>query len=144
MQIVSGRPELVLLCVVSWELLRGRGEGYSWAFIGGLALDLIGGGPFGASILGLLGAAALTDWLSGGLFRDRVALPLVTAFVGTFVFHGVYLVLLGLFGWQIDIPDAIFRVILPSALINMILSPIAYRLLAILHRRISPPGLSWQ
>lgn len=143
MQIASGRPDLLLLCVMSWELTGGRGEGYSWAFIGGFAVDLIGGGPFGASILGLLAVALVTDWLSAGLFRDRVALPLAAAFVGTIAFHGVYLGLLGMFGWQIDPADAIFRVALPSALINMLLSPIIFRLMAALHRRVSPIGPTW-
>jgi rod shape-determining protein MreD len=141
--IASGHPDLLLLCVMSWELVQARGEGYSWALIGGIALDLLGGGPFGASILGLLAVTLVADWLGGGLFRDRVALPLITALAGTFAFHGVYLIVLTLFGWKIDIFDAIVRVMLPSALINMILSPIAFRLISALHRRVNPPGLSW-
>jgi rod shape-determining protein MreD len=142
-QIGAGHPDLLLLAVMSWELLRGRGEGYVWAFIGGLSLDLIGGGPFGASILGLLAVTLVADWLGGGLFRDRAILPLITAFVGTFAFHGVYLALLSIFGWSINPLDAVFRVALPSALINMILGLIVFRLLAALHRRATPSGFSW-
>jgi rod shape-determining protein MreD len=139
----AGRPDLLLLCVMSWELVRARGEGYSWAFMGGLGLDLLGGGPFGASILGLLAVTLIADWLGGGLFRDRVALPLVTALAGTFAFHGVYLIVLTLFGWKVDMFDAIVRVMLPSAVINMALSPIVFRLIAALHRRVNPSSLSW-
>ncbi|HZY44328.1 MAG TPA: rod shape-determining protein MreD [Anaerolineae bacterium] len=141
--IASGHPDLLLLCVMSWELVQARGEGYSWALIGGIGLDLLGGGPFGASILGLLAVTLVADWLGGGLFRDRVALPLITALAGTFAFHGVYLIVLTLFGWKIDIFDAIVRVMLPSAVLNMILSPIAYRLMSALHRRVTPSGLTW-
>ena len=55
-RIAGGSLNLLLLCVMSWEQIEARGEGYSWAFIGGLALDLLSGGPFGASVLGLLAA----------------------------------------------------------------------------------------
>ena len=141
--IASGHPDLLLLCVMSWELVQARGEGYAWALIGGIGLDLLGGGPFGASILSLLAVTLVADALGGGLFRHRVVVPLITAFASTFAFHGVYLILLTVFGWKIDVGDAIVRVMLPSALINVALSPIAYRLMAALHRRMNPPGLSW-
>ena len=141
--LAAGHPDLLLLCVMSWELVQARGEGYAWALIGGIGLDLLSGGPFGASILGLLAVTLIADVLGGGLFRNRVLLPLITAFVGTFAFHGVYLILLSIFGWKIDLGDAILREMLPSAIINMALSPVAFRLMAALHRRVNPAELSW-
>jgi rod shape-determining protein MreD len=141
--IAGGQPDLLLLCVMSWELVQTRGEGYSWALIGGIGLDLLGGGPFGASILGLLAVTLVADALGGGLFRHRVVVPLIAAVASTFAFHGVYLIVLMLFGWKLDLGDAIVRVMLPSALMNMLLSPIAYRLMAALHRRMNPASLSW-
>ncbi len=143
-RIGGGYPDLMLLSVVSWQLVQTRGEGYSWAFIGGLIIDLISGGPFGASILGLLAAAAVADRVGGGLARDQVALPLISSFLGTFAFHGVYLIVLQVFGWTIDLTDAVFRVVLPSAVINMILSPFLFRIMIAIHRRVTPPGVSWE
>ena len=140
----SGYPDLMLLSVVSWELVQTRGEGYTWAFIGGLILDLIGGGPFGASILGLLAAAAVADRVGGGLARQQVMLPLIASFLGTFAFHGVYLMVLRVFGWTIEPVAAMWRVVLPSAIINMVLSPFLFRAMIAIHRRVTPPGLSWE
>ena len=117
--------------------------GAVYALIGGISLDLIGGGPFGASILGLLAVTLVADLLGGGLFRHRVVVPLITAVASTFAFHGVYLLVLTLFGWKIDLGDALLRVMLPSALINMVLGPLAYRVMAALHQRVNPSGLSW-
>ena len=39
--IMGVKPDLMLLAVMSWSLLRGSEEGLVWAFIGGLALDLL-------------------------------------------------------------------------------------------------------
>jgi rod shape-determining protein MreD len=142
-RIAGGYPDLLLITILSWALAEPYGDAYVWAFTGGLAVDLISGGPFGASALGYLAVVVVADRIGGGLVRDRVALPLVTAFVGTFAFHGVYLIVLRIFGWPIDVPDAVIRVILPTALINMLLSPIVFRLMLALHRRVMPTGVSW-
>ena len=143
-RIAGGSLNLLLLCVMSWEQIEARGEGYVWAFIGGLSLDLISGGPFGASILGLLAAVFIASRLGGGLFRDRFFLPLVTAVAGTFAYNGVYLIVLRFFGVQVNLVDAIVQVILPSALLNMLVSPIVARLMVALHRRVKPAGIVWQ
>ena len=102
-RIAGGSLNLLLLSVMSWEQIEARGDGYTWAFIGGLALDLLGGGPFGASILGLLAATFIANRLSSGLFRDRLFLPLVTAVAGTFAYNGIYLLMLQIFGVPIDL-----------------------------------------
>ncbi len=106
-------------------------------------MDLISGGPFGASILGLLAGTFIANRLSSGLFRDRLFLPLVTAVAGTFAYNGVYLLLLRIFGVPINWADAIVQVILPSAILNMLLSPIVARLMLALYHRVRPAGGTW-
>lgn len=142
-RIASGTLNLLLLSVMSWEQIEARGEGYVWAFIGGVVLDLIGGGPFGASILALLAATFIANRLGGGLFRDRLLLPLVTAVAGTFAYNGVYLILLRIFNIPVNLVDALGQVILPSALLNLLASPIVARLMLALHRRVKPVGAVW-
>jgi rod shape-determining protein MreD len=44
----GARPNLPFLVAGSWSLAAGAGEGVWWAFIGGLAADLLSGGPLGA------------------------------------------------------------------------------------------------
>jgi rod shape-determining protein MreD len=44
----GARPNLPFLIAGSWSLAAGAGEGVWWAFIGGLASDLLSGGPLGA------------------------------------------------------------------------------------------------
>jgi rod shape-determining protein MreD len=142
-RIAGGSLNLLLLSVMSWEQIEARGDGYTWAFIGGLALDLLGGGPFGASILGLLAATFIANRLSSGLFRDRLFLPLVTAVAGTFAYNGIYLLMLQIFGVPINWVNAIVQVILPSAILNMLASPIVARLMLALYHRVKPAGGTW-
>ena len=44
----GARPNLPLLVAGSWSLAAGAGEGVWWAFVGGIAADLLSGGPLGA------------------------------------------------------------------------------------------------
>jgi rod shape-determining protein MreD len=44
----GARPNLPFLVAGSWSRAAGAGEGVWWAFIGGLAADLLSGGPLGA------------------------------------------------------------------------------------------------
>jgi rod shape-determining protein MreD len=44
----GARPNLPFLVAGSWSLAAGAGEAVWWAFIGGLAADLLSGGPLGA------------------------------------------------------------------------------------------------
>ncbi|CAG0936892.1 hypothetical protein TFLX_05789 [Thermoflexales bacterium] len=142
-RIANGTLNLLLLCVMLWEQIEARGEGYVWAFIGGVVLDLISGGPFGGSILALLAATFLANRLGGGLFRDRLLLPLVAAVAGTFAYNGVYLILLRIFSVPVNLVDALVQVVLPSALLNVLASPIVARLMLALYRRVKPVGAVW-
>jgi rod shape-determining protein MreD len=47
MKIGGIHPDLVLLLVIGWSALRGMEEGATWAFIGGISLDILSSAPFG-------------------------------------------------------------------------------------------------
>jgi rod shape-determining protein MreD len=49
--ILGVQPDLLLMVVTSWSLLRGAEAGMLWALIAGVALDLVSGAPFGMSTL---------------------------------------------------------------------------------------------
>lgn len=55
----GARPNLPFLLAGSWSLAAGAGEGLWWAFLGGLAADLLSGGPLGAFAVASLPPVAL-------------------------------------------------------------------------------------
>lgn len=52
------RPNLPLLVAASWAVAAGAAEACWWAFVGGLAADLLSGGPLGAFAVASLPAVA--------------------------------------------------------------------------------------
>ncbi len=142
LSVLGGRPDLVLLLVLAWAFLRGPAEGAVWAFIAGILLDLLSGGPFGGITLALLLASLLLaqQWGRelGSLFLQLFLLVLV----GCFVYHLVLLLTLAWTGHSVDWQYALARVAAPSALLNAVLAPFVHRALAWLDRRTRPEGFT--
>ncbi len=143
LQIGAVWPDFLLLAVLSWTLVRRPNEALAWSFIGGLAVDLASGGPFGGWAIGLMVATLIAGALADGALRGRTVLPIVAAFVGTLAFHGVYLVMLLLVGQRVDGLDALLRIALPSAVYNAALSLAVHRIMTGIDRRIRPKALRW-
>jgi rod shape-determining protein MreD len=142
-QIGSVWPDFLLLAVMSWALLRRTDEALVWAFAGGLLVDLLSGGPFGASAIGLMVVVLIASATVAGVFRDRTIMPIIAAFVGTLAFHGVYVAAMLLFGQRVDGLNALFRIALPAAIYNAVLSWFMFRMMAGIDRRIRPRALDW-
>lgn len=143
LQIGAVWPDFLLLVVMSWALLQRLDEAVGWAMVGGLGVDLLSGGPFGATAIGLMAVALIAGVASGGLFRGRSVLPVATAFVATLAFHAVYVLAMLLIGQRVDALDALLRFTLPSAAYNAMLSLIVHRLMAGIDGRIRPKALRW-
>lgn len=54
----GARPNLIVLAAGSWSVAAGAREAVWWAFVGGVAADLLSGGPLGAQALAALPAVA--------------------------------------------------------------------------------------
>ncbi len=114
-------PNLVLVSVVAWNLLRGTREGFVWAFVGGLALDLLSAGPLGLSSVALLLVCAVAGLTEGHVQPQSLVLALVTTASGTLVYAIVVLIGVALGGQPLES----FAVIAGRTLSAMLLNTIA-------------------
>ncbi|HVD30756.1 MAG TPA: rod shape-determining protein MreD [Methylomirabilota bacterium] len=62
----DARPSLPILVAASWSVAAGAREGVWWAFLGGLASDLISAGPLGAFALASLPPVAAVGLRESG------------------------------------------------------------------------------
>lgn len=136
-ELVDGRADVILLCLVGLALLRGPIFGAAAGFYAGLIFDL--------GTLGTLGLTSLLLTLAGywaGRFgeatSDRrnqvarillaVALTTIGVAVGSLIVHL-------LLGESASVGDVIVRMLLPTLLLNLILAIPAYALC----KRLFPP-----
>ncbi len=137
------KPNLMLLVVVSWSLLRGTREGMIWGFIGGFCLDLFSGAPFGLSALALLIVSFFSGLGQATVFRTQVILPLVTVLGASLIYDFIFLLALSFLGYPVVWPDSLIRLVLPASLLNVLLTPLVYPTMRWLHRRTSLGEITW-
>jgi rod shape-determining protein MreD len=118
--------DLPLVLVVSWSLLRGVQQGMLWAFIAGIAVDLLSGAPFGAATFSLMAAAGLSGLARRSAVRAHLALLLVTSLLMTIIYGLVFLAILQVSGRSVDWLGSLYRVVLPSAIPNVVLMPLFF------------------
>ncbi len=116
-------PDLPLLVVVGWALLRGSREGLVWGFVAGIVVDLFSGAPFGAATLPLMAVGFLAGRGEVTVFRNAL-LPLVTVIVATVAYDLLFLAVVRVSGFRVEWVPSLFRLILPSALLNALAAPI--------------------
>jgi len=143
MKISGVHPDLVLLLVISWVILRGLEEGLFWAVVGGLSLDILSGAPFGAFTSSMVVVALLTSLFHGRIFGSSIILPLSLTFPLSLLFNGLVLLLLMVLGRPMDWSAAFFNILLPVAIFNTMVMVLVFPLLYLLNRVLTPRQLSF-
>ncbi len=135
MSLTIGRPDLVMLLVITWSVIRGAEEGSLWGFIGGLFLDALSGGPLGmwASSLTLVGFVTGQPW--GQALGSTVLRLAMMSAMGTVLGHSAFIALTLILGYPLSVPAAYTEIVGPATLWNFLLSPFAFRFLVWFHQR---------
>lgn len=122
--ILGARPDLMLLVVLIWAVVRGLDEGLLWAFGGGLIVDLLSGGPLAGTALALLAAAFLAGQSLGEEVGSDSVRVTVLAAVGALTYHLVLLAVLAWTGHTVSWGFSLARVGAPSVVLNAMLAPV--------------------
>jgi rod shape-determining protein MreD len=141
-EIMGVHPDLVLMAVTSWSILRGPEEGMVWAVTGGVVMDLLSGAPFGISTLALLVVSFASGFGPRDILRVDILLPIVTIPLATLLYRTMTLGMLSVLGWETSWAASMRHIVLPSLVVNSIGMPFVYLLVRRLHRRTSPEEIS--
>jgi rod shape-determining protein MreD len=134
---------LPLLVVVSWGLLRGPKEGALWGFLAGFMVDLLSGAPFGAATVSLIAVGFLAGLGETTVFRARIALPMIVMFLATIVYELLFLLMMRISGQGVAWLDSIFRLVIPSAVLNAVLTPVVFLVMSWLYTRFGREEMEW-
>jgi rod shape-determining protein MreD len=130
----GARPNLVVLAAASWAVLAGPREAIWWAFLGGIAMDLLSGGPVGAlALAALLAVAALGLTEMPGRPRSVVTAALLVG-LASGAASLLYAVVLALAGVQLPEIPTLLGTSVAGAIYNAALAIATYPLLRMLRR----------
>lgn len=132
--IADARPNLVILFAASWAVAAGPREAVWWAFLGGLAADLLSGGPLGALALAGLLPVALAG-LGDQQLRPRSLLgAAVVVAVASAATSVLYFVILAVVGSALPEAGRLVALTIGGAAYNGALAIATYPLCRTLHR----------
>ena len=137
--LLDGRPDLVLLAVLSWSLTGRHVEAMLLGMIGGLFLDLLSGLPFGSHAIILVLVIYLVASFEGRFWEAHLLMPLSVSLIASLVFYGLEIGTILLTGGSFDPAYAMTRIVLPSTFLNLILVLPASQLAEGLRNRLYPP-----
>lgn len=143
LRLADAAPNLLLVIVVCWSLIRGQADGVVWGFVGGLGLDLTAGLPLGTSALALMLTCPLTVLGKDSVFPGSLTLPALLVALATPVFGWVVLLTKTVLGLPVDWLASTLYVIGPEAALNVALTPVVYLLLRWLAIRLQPGQMAW-
>ena len=119
-------PNLILVMVVSWALLRGVPAALPIAFVAGLFFDLLAGLPLGASSLGLMATTFLAGLGTRRVFASNVLWPAFIVALATPLYAFFVLVALQFNGLTIDWAEMAVQVVAPEMVLNVLLTLVVY------------------
>jgi rod shape-determining protein MreD len=140
---LGAAPNLLVVAVVCWSLIRGLGDGLVWGFIGGLGMDVVAGLPVGTSALALMGVSPLAGLGKSSVFPGSLTLPILLVVLATPIHGWIVLLIQQFLGVPVDWLSSTLRVIVPETGLNVLLVPVVYIALRWLAAQIRSVQMEW-
>lgn len=132
-----GHPSLVMLLVICWSLRSSLADGFVWALVGGLMLDLLSVLPIGTSSAALVIIVFVVNGVAQQLLRLRILFLLAITALATVFMTAYTIVALFLLGYSYDIPALIRLMLLPTMIFNLIAVLPLYAFVRVIQRRLA-------
>ncbi len=129
--ILGGRPDLILLIVISWSLNSTLEQAVLWAFVGGISKDLLSVAPVGTSLIGLILVVFAVHAIRQQLFSVGLFTLIWVSLIGTIVQEFSILMVILLGGFQPQFADQLGYGILVDQFRLFIVPTIVYNLIGI-------------
>jgi len=113
------QPNLTLVLLVAWLIIRGPEEAYVLIPLGGIFLGLVDAALMGTALLALAPVAILQEVRGGQLNEKGLLMATVFTLIMSLVYQYTYLLVFTLQGEAGSWAQATTSVILPTTLINL-------------------------
>lgn len=140
--IFGARPNLPLVLVIAWTVLRGGREGLIWGLAGGLLLDFYSAAPFGSFTIAMLVVALVASLIEELPFQPTVLVVVIATLFLSPLFHFVAMVTMQSLGRNVAWG---YRWVLlaPAALLDGALILLLYRALRLLSSLAGERAIKW-
>jgi rod shape-determining protein MreD len=143
LEVGQAHPHPVLVLGVIWTVASGLEDGLVWAFVGGIALDVLTFRPLGSTAFALLLAIAGTAVLAQSLSRVRPIAPILIVIAASLGYSLILLILFNALVEPIAVEDP-WSYVLPGVLYDTVLAAVLGPLAVAIHdRRMDQERVDW-
>jgi len=125
-RILGVTPDLVLIFVACWAMLRGQDEAMVVVPLAGFLRDLMTSDPLGTSVLALAPIVLLATLREFKIVETDFVPTVVVVVAGSLAYGVIALAVLAATGQTVPWSDAIIRAVLPAVIVNGLFTPIIY------------------
>jgi len=118
----QGVADLMLVLLVAIALQKSVSTSWQWSIVGGLLTDALSGLPFGIFTISYLAATALAMIIRERIWRFSFLMQLLIVMIGTLLSQGISYLVLFLQGANLAFLTVVQVVIMPSIILNFMLS----------------------
>ncbi|HEY7524636.1 MAG TPA: rod shape-determining protein MreD [Candidatus Limnocylindrales bacterium] len=139
----QGHPHPVLVLGAIWTVALGLDGGLAWAFVGGIALDVLADRPLGSSAFALLIVTGVVAGIARAMSHLRPIAPVVAVLVASIVYSGLMVVLFSALRDPLAISDPV-ALLLPGLIYDVVLAVLIGPLVvAVRDRRQDQERVDW-
>lgn len=125
-KVLGVTPDLILIFAVSWTIVRGQREAAVVVPLAGLMKDLTTSDPVGTSVLALAPIVLLVAVRELRVVDSELVLTLIAVVAGSLIYALLSMTVLTATGQGIPWVDGLLWVVLPTAIVNALFTPIVY------------------
>ena len=120
------KPDLPLVFALCMAMVKGEKAGALTGFLNGFLEDILFGRFLGLNTIVKSITGYIVGYGSRDLYKGRVIITMALTFIGSVIFNFLFMILAFLTG-EVGHPWYRFLlIVIPSALLNMIISPLIY------------------
>ncbi len=125
------RPDVLVVFVFAWGLLLGPTQAIIAGSLAAVLQEFVSAAPAGTQLLAMAPVVLLSGVRRIEVIEHPLALALVVSPIVTALYSGLTALCLGAAGWQFDWLGSLVEVIGPTALSNLMLTPVFYLLVVV-------------
>ncbi len=130
LMLLRGTADLVMLVLIAWALHERVRNAWIWTVIAGLLVSFVSAMPSLTPLIGYLLVTAIARLLQQRMWQSPILAMFVTTVAGTLIFQLLSMASLILAGTPLPVRESLSLVILPSVLLNLLLSLPVYALVS--------------
>jgi rod shape-determining protein MreD len=136
LRVGDAQPHLVFVLAVVSTVAAGLDTGLVWAFVGGIALDVLGPRPIGTTAFALLISVGATSLIARSLIRVRPVVAIIATALLSLVYSMTLVFLFSILRPAASLSDPL-RLLVPSVLYDVVIAAILGPLAVSIHDRLT-------